>query len=73
MVKLQRAWSLPALMIDGPDHQNLLPVMTSGLAEQAEDLPHCLHKFPCDDLTAFFEFIPRATNAQYLALYSKIV
>ena len=34
--------------------------------------PHRLHKYPCDDLTAFFEFIPRMTNAQYLALHSKL-
>ena len=59
-------------MLDGPDHLDLLPVMTSGPAEQAEDLPHRLHKYPCDGLIAFFEFFPRATNAQYLALYSKL-
>ena len=46
--------------------------MTKGPAEQDEDLPHHLHEFPCDGLIAFFEFIPRVTNAQYLALYSKL-
>ena len=48
------------------------PVMTKGPAEQPEDLLHRLHKSPCDGLTAFFEFIPRVTNAQFLALYSKL-
>ena len=34
--------------------------------------PHRLHKYPCGGLIAFFEFIYRVTNAQYLAMYSKL-